>query len=278
MAQINFRSSVLPALQCFLTTLSTCLGVTLVILWRPNRTRKLPFYSDATHNDPERILLACGENLACMCTPLVAIAEYLHHTRLLNVSNQISVCHIPILRLRVRTRVLVMCNFVVTLFTTCFFFVTANVPSKHPATFVHQTAASALILFYALQATCKLLLAHAFKNYTSHMQDAEKVHMDTSCDIETTSFKCRRASWWDTHHLKLRLLIALALWTALLGTWVCYMGRVLLKHAGREAIRRTLSQIMAGLVHVATFSCLVLMAITSIDLRGELFVFSTRKV
>lgn len=272
MTRITIQSSLLPLLQAFLTGTSTALGVMLVVLWRPQRTRALPFYSDASHNDPERIILSSGENLACMLMPLVAIIEYLHHSRLLTFPHrQLHFRFLP----SVSSSNLVRLNFFVTACTTIFFFITANVPSRFPATRLHQFAASALILFYALQATCKAILAYVFSNYRRVDTDPEKG--DTTLQSTPRHFS-KIKLFWDRHHMKLRVLLASALWSVLIGTWICFTGRVITQGwgSGYQALRNGFSVCMAAMVHVATLSCVALMGIMAVDMRDERLVLSTK--
>lgn len=290
--RLEIRASILPALQAILTGFSTALAVLLVVLWRPKRTRFIPFYSDATHNDPERIILAVGENLACFFMPLVALIEYVQQARLALLYPRLSaprllLCFFPIHVLS--TRAVVLANFVVTSATTLFFFVTANVPSRHPYTQPHQFAASALILVYALQATFKAVLAHTFLNYDPstevrtkadlllHNTEGDLSEDDTSLVESQAPRKSMGqgtsdlAAWWDRQHMKLRLLLAASLWLSLLATWLCYMGRVVTRNWGLqyEPVRRQLSVAMAVIVHIATGSCVTLMCVMAVDLRNE---------
>lgn len=289
--RFTLRSSVLPALQAVLTGGSTGLAVVLVALWRPSRSRALPFYSDATHHDPERIVLCVGENLACFLMPLVACAEYLQQMRLAGGA--------PRSALQTRlggaaawpsTEAVVRCNFAVTAATTLFFFVTANVPSKFPYTAPHQFAASALILMYAVQATCKAVLGATFSNYEAGAGEAagagdEEAGKEKEAGGEAAEkgggkasaaagWVGRRRGWvrafWGRHHLKVRVMLAAVLWLSLVATWGCYMGRVVTRgRSGWEGFRRGLSVGMAVIVHAATGSCVALMAVSAVDLRGE---------
>jgi hypothetical protein len=261
----------LPAVQAVLTAGSTGLGVLLVCLWRPDRVRHIPFYSDASHNDPERILLGIGENMACFFMPLVATAEFLHQSR---VCAELS-CPKPqpprllrwMVRCGMKTTDLVRWNFIVTLATTIFFFVTANVPSKRPWTPPHQFSASALILTYALQATLKAILAGTFNNYQAWPESSPR----------SRNGAARRA--WEQWHMLLRLLLAGTLWFALVATWLCYMGRL---HAVRMSwildaarLRRTLSTAMAIIVHFATTACVLLMVVMAVDMRADRLVLAS---
>lgn len=296
--RLQFRSFILPALQAFFTALSTALGVILVVIWRPKRTRYIPFYSDASHNDPERIILAIGENIACFFMPLVALAEFLQQSRLA-VSHTYpalgSWVHrfFPSNRIPT-TRRIVVANFVFTSATTLFFFVTANVPSKYPYTPPHQFAASALIFMYAMQATLKAILANTFANYDESTVVAFDLQAEDSISLYDASTMVEEQDenpqytkpehrkkrlwegWWDRHHNKLRLLLVISLWGALVTTWVCYMGRVITKRWGGEweAFRRMLAVIMAAVVHVATASCVTLMAIMAIDMRHQVVLLA----
>lgn len=284
MVRLELRMSTLPLIQAVLTGLSTGLGVLLVILWRPNRKRFIPFYSDASHNDPERIILACGENLACIFMPIVAICEYLHHTRLLD---NLSISTLPILSsircIKPSPKFLIRTNVLFTSTTSIFFFLTSNVPSKYPATKIHQFAASSLILFYAIQATLKAILSVLFNNYKR--EQTEEDPLDEIGKVEKKMpykhILGRLETWWHKHHLKIRISIAVMLWIALIGTWICFSGRVIVlkwRIAGHQIIRQQLSTLMAVLVHLATMSCLILMSITAIDMRAEKLVLQTRTI
>lgn len=282
MARLELRMSILPLAQAILTGLSTGMGVLLVILWRPNRKRFIPFYSDSSHNDPERIILACGENLACMFMPVVAICEYLHHTRL---SNNLSISSLSILSsircIKPSPKFLIRANVLFTSTTSIFFFLTSNVPSKYPATKVHQFAASSLILFYAIQATLKAILSVLFNNYKREQTDEDPFDEIEKVDKKMPSkqIRGRLETWWHKHHLKVRISIAVILWIALIGTWICFSGRVLAlkwRIPSYQIIRQRLSTLMAVLVHLATMSCLILMSITAIDMRAEKLILQTR--
>lgn len=274
-ARIQFRASLLPLLQALLTGFSTGLAVLLVILWRPERSRVIPFYSDATHNEPERVILALGENLACFLMPLVALAEHLQQARLATLFPRAALprcllCALP--APLAASRVLARMNLIVTLSTTLFFFITANVPSKFPYTKPHQFAASGLIFCYALQASLKAILARAFCNY-----DPAAVRAAEG-DGEGFDWEGRKGGWWERHHMKVRACIAGALWMSLFFTWVCFVGRVTTREWGEayDGFRDALSVGMAVIVHVATTSCLVLMAVMTVDLREEWVVVGGR--
>lgn len=297
-SRFRFRACILPILQAVLTSISTTLGVILVVQWHPKRTQYIPFYSDATHNDPERIILAIGENLACFFMPLVALAEFLHHsclaishtrpalgTRLFRI--------LPINRVPT-TRHLVLTNFAFTSATAICFFVTANVPSKYPYTFLHQCAASSLIFMYAVQAVLKTILANTFSNYDKCVaatypgasETLPLYNKSTAMDIQHEKNieyinRMQKKGWrwegiWNRHHLKLRILLASNLWGALVVTWICYIGRVITNKWGSEwdTFRRTLAIIMAVVVHLATASCITLMATMAIDMRHQFIVLA----
>lgn len=295
--RIEFRTWLLPALQAVLTGSSTALAVLLVVAWRPNRSRVIPFYSDASHSDPERVVLAVGENMACFFMPIVALAEYLQQSRLAlehprPFAPRLFPCLLPLPAHWLSTRAIVHANAIATASTTVFFFITANVPSKHPFTKPHQFAASALIFVYALQATLKALLAQTFSNYkldVAHDNEigARRQDFPGASEDESTGYgdsKTRESGvgkhkigsfgWWNRHHLKVRLLIAGVLWLSLITTWICFMGRVLLRRTEAEYewardVREGLSLTMAVIVHAATGSCVVLMAIMAVDMRHE---------
>lgn len=75
-----YRISLLFAGSVALATLG---GVGLVSVLRPHtRRRPLPFYSDATHSEPERTLLSLCENFALALLPLVGCFERAQHERL----------------------------------------------------------------------------------------------------------------------------------------------------------------------------------------------------
>lgn len=277
MTRLTIKAAYFPLFQAALTGTSTAIAVLLVTLWRPNRSRHLPFYSDATHNDPERIILACGENLACMLMPIVAIVEYLHQSRLLAGAPKHARLSCFPCRL-VSTRVFVKANFVVTLLTSIFFFITANVPSIYPSTRIHQFAASSLILFYALQATFKAVLASAFSNYRVRAADVEHAsHADEEGLLPKAVSAAGPSSIWDRHHMIVRVGLAVALWGVLLGTWVCFMGIMVARTWGTEyaAWPKYMTYGMAIMVYVATGSCVMLMVVMGVDMRGQSFVVTT---
>lgn len=198
----------------------------------------------------------------------------------------------------------------ITAATSLFFFVTANVPSKFPYTPPHQFAASALILMYALQATLKAILAKTFCNYESvgtgvvdveAAEEGGKVYSDSvgsdkdGEEVAMLEAGARKpapppppsssqssggnllASLWTRHHMKLRVLLATILWLSLVLTWVCFVGRVASKRrAGWEAFRQGLSVVMAVIVHAATGSCVALMGVMAVDMRGERVTLESR--
>lgn len=284
---VEFRSWVFPAAQAVLTGSSTAVGVLLVVLWRPGRKRWLPFYSDATHNDPERIVLAWGENCACFFMPLVALVEFMHQSRLsANAPTRPAVPR-PLryfVPARATTYHIVIVNFLFTAVTTLFFFTTANVPSKHPYTSPHQLAASALIFVYAVQATLKAILAETFNNYETSLPSLELASDTNSAKMMSgnggvtfgKSFQWRQ--FWARHHMKMRLGLAFALWMSLLLTWLCYVGRVTTRTWGVAfaGFRAALAMCMAGVVHVATVSCVTLMGVMVIDMQNERVVLTSR--
>lgn len=260
------------------------------MLWRPKRSRLIPFYSDASHNDPERIIVSWGENMACFFMPLVALVEYMQQSRLADsvgrpIAPPMLRCLVPA---RVSTHNVVLLNFVFTAATTMFFFTTANVPSKFPYTTVHQFAASALIFTYAVQATLKAILAHTFGNYDANSAvfqaddeegDEDRIEKSiSSSELRVWRHGNQWLQWWDRHHMKVRLMITGALWMTLIVTWVCYVGRVTVKPWGSayHPLRRNLSLMMAIVVHIATVSCVLLMVVMGIDMRGDRIVLGSR--
>jgi hypothetical protein len=273
MGRVELRTSILPAVQAVLTGGSTLLGVVLVCMWRPDRARHVPFYSDATHNDPERVILGIGENLACFLTPLVATVEFLHQSRVCEtltpprpLAPKALRC---ILGCGVKTMDIVRLNGFVTACTSVFFFVTANVPSSWPFTPPHQIAASALIFMYAVQSTLKAILAATFNNYPTPGVGGVN---------PTKNSAILRA--WERYHMMVRLTLSGMLWFALVSTWVCVMGRA---HAHRfqsflnvDAFQATLSTLMAVIVHIATVSCVTLMAVMAVDMRDDRIVLLSR--
>lgn len=287
MGQVRIRSSILPALQAVLTGSSTLLGILLVLLWRPNRVRYFPFYSDASHNDPERVLLAVGENLACFFMPLVAIAEHLHQLRCLETSTS-SRPIAPkglrwVLRFGLSTLTVVRLNFFATLFTTVFFFVTANVPSKRPFTPPHQLAASGLIFTYSIQSILKAILAATFQNYHcggeakhdgAEPENGKAPLFDGQVHSNTPGW----LMFWERHHMKLRLGLAIVLWSSLVGTWLCFIGRklaVMFQLENAAYLRQMLSSSMAVVVYGATTACVILMGVMAVDMRGDSIVLSS---
>lgn len=243
------------------------MGVVLMILWRPNRHRYVPFYSDSSHLDPERVLLACGENMACFFMPIVAVVEYLHQTRLLFETAAVRPNPPRTLRWlarpRVTTRHIILLNFASTFVTTAAFFVTANLPSKRPFTPPHQLAASGLILFYAMQSVFKAILASTFDNYAPALQvNRSPAEM-----------------WWEKHHMTLRLTLVVLLWLSLIGTWLTFIGRkvvVFFNMSDPTAKRAFLAMSMALIVYVATASCVTLMLVMAVDMRGDYVTLSSR--
>lgn len=271
-ARISFRTWVFPAAQAVLTGASTLLGVVLVLLWRPDRARVVPFYSDSSHNDPERVLLACGENMACFFMPLVALLEYLHQSRLLAAAPSAPPAPPPRLRWLARaglgTGTLVRLNFATTLATTACFFVTANVPSKRPFTPPHQLAASGLILLYAVQSVLKAVLAATFDNYRGDGAAAP----DAAGGKAAAGGAARWLRAWDRHHMRLRMLLVYVLWLSLAGTWLTFAGRklvALLELSDAQGKRAFLATSMAVIVYCATAACVVLMAVMAVDMRGD---------
>lgn len=273
--RLELRVWILPALQALFTLLSTTTGVALVILWRPKRARLFPFYSDATHNDPERIILAFGENIACFFLPLVSLAEYLQQSRLASLHPT------PALTawmrrvtpgLRYTTRDVAYANFLSSWFTTVFFFVTANLPSKGLWIPPHQFAASMLILMYAVQGSLRAILAETFGNYELAMGkgDVEEGQVGKGDGV--------RGGWWSRHHLKIRILVAGYLWGSLVLTWVCYVGRLVTRKwgGGWQAFRYVLVVMMTLNVYVTTMGCVGLMGMSAVDLRHEVVVLAGR--
>lgn len=285
--RIVVRSSLFPAAQAILTGCSTLSGILMVLMWRPDRPRLTPFYSDATHNDPERVILALGENMACFFMPLVAVVEYMHHLRLCAAApSRLSLPrwlrYFPG-KLMPTTDTVVKVNFAVTLLTTVFFFITANVPSRRPFTFPHQMAASGLILAYSIQSSLKAMLAETFNNYQTDEDFFDSANTSASVplyasDLDSvkarapTQKRCSRLMrTWHMHHMKLRMLLAGTLWFSLVSTWFFYAARVLAKNRLSNAteIRRNLATCMAVVVYAATISCVVLMAVMAIDMRSD---------
>jgi hypothetical protein len=275
MGQVQFPSSLFPACQAVLTGSSTVLGIVLVILWRPDRPRHIPFYSDATHNDPERVLLGCGENLACFFMPIVALVEYLHQVRMLMTTAAVRPAPPRGLRWLVRpgitTSMVIHLNFFFTLATTLFFFVTANVPSKRPFTPPHQFAASALIVTYAVQSTLKAILASTFSNYRP----------ERGGPTAPKSVPVHASAWvrqWDRHHMKLRMALVCALWWSLLGTWLTFVARkavLVLDLSHPSEKRAALAASMAVVVYGATAACVVLMVVMAVDMRADRIVLAS---
>lgn len=251
-----------------------------MILWRPNRVRAVPFYSDASHNDPERVILASGENMACFFMPLVAIAEYLHLSRIATATGfQRTIVPRSLqwfLRPSTSLRDVIICNFIVTISTTAFFFVTANVPSKRPLTPPHQFAASGLIFAYSIQSTLKAILATTFKNYNYSGLSQTSHHLTDKNGAKRASTICSVIGHtWEQHHMLIRITLTYSLWFSLVATWICYAGRVLAKKlalSNAQDIRSFFATSMAVVVYGATMSCVVLMVIMSVDMRNESIV------
>ena len=119
-------------------------GVLLVLYLHPKiQRRPLPFYSDATHHEPERTLLALAENLGLALLPLVGLSERAQHERLLGS---------PLPRVA-------QVNSMATLLAFVCFWGTANTPTVAPYISAHQLAASSLMACYAVQASCKARIA-----------------------------------------------------------------------------------------------------------------------
>lgn len=137
----------IAALHAGATAAATAGGVLLVAVLRSGR-RNVPFYSDASQRDPERVFLAVFENLACALLPIVAAGERAQHIRLLGTP------------LPFAARV----NTVAVAFTALCFFITANVPTLLPWTPLHQLAASGLLVGYSVQAVCKMQIANATRS------------------------------------------------------------------------------------------------------------------
>jgi hypothetical protein len=261
--KVGFRSCVFPACQAVLTGSSTFLGIVLVLLWRPDRARKIPFYSDSSHNDPERVLLACGENLACFFMPLVALLEYLHQSRMLAATAAVSP-NPPrklrwLLRSGLSTAAVIQLNFAFTLVTTIFFFVTANIPSKWPFTLTHQFAASGLIVTYSVQSVLKAVLANTFNNYEDNAN---------ASTLKTSAVK----RIWERYHMRVRLSLVYVLWVSLLGTWLTFAGGKLVtwfSMSDGAAKRAMMSASMAFILYAATTACVVLMVVMAIDMRAD---------
>lgn len=280
--RLEIRVWILPALQALFTFLSTTAGVLLVILWRPNRARPFPFYSDATHHDPERIILAIGENLACFFLPLVALAEYLQQSRLATVH--------PTAALgkwarrvwpgwRCMTRDVAVANFVCSWLTTVFFFMTANLPSTGLWIPPHQFAASMLILMYAVQGSLRAVLAVTFGNYEVGIGgrgDVEEGGVGTEKGVVKEGGG--KGGWWRRHHVKVRVVVAGYLWWSLVLTWVCYVGRLVTRKwgAGWQGFRYVLVVMMTLNVYVTTVGCVGLMGMSAVDLRHEVVVLAGR--
>lgn len=265
--KVHLRTSIFPACQALLTGCSTLMGVVLMILWRPDRPRYVPFYSDASHKDPERVLLACGENVACFFMPLVALFEYLQQTRVLAETAALRPNPPPSLRWlahpRLTTRHFILLNFAATSANTVAFFITANLPSKRPFTPYHQLAASGLIFFYAVQSVCKAILASTFNNYTSGLQGN----------------RSQLEMWWERHHMKLRMTLVYVLWLSLVGTWMTFAGRkvvVLFDMEHPSAKRAFLAMCMAIVVYFATTACVTLMFVIAIDMRHDCLTVTSR--
>lgn len=276
-SRVGFRTWLFPAAQAFLTGSATLLGVVLVLLWRPNRVRQIPFYSDSSHHDPERVLLACGENLACFFMPLVALLEYMHQSRLLAETNSVRPSPPRQLRWMLRsgatTSGVIQLNFLFTLMTTAFFFVTANVPSKRPFTPPHQLAASGLILTYSLQSVLKAVLANTFDNYRCDGASGPDEICKASGILSAT------LRLWERHHMKLRMCLVYVLWLSLLGTWLTFVGRKIvswLALSNATAKREFLSSSMAVIVYAATTACVILMVIMAIDMRADRVILYSR--
>lgn len=117
--------------------------ITVLYLRAKTRRRPVPFYSDATHNDPERTLLALAENLGLALLPLVALSERAQHERLMGAP-------LPIVA---------QLNSLTTFLAFIAFWGTANTPTVKPYITTHQLAASSLMVLYAIQATCKARIA-----------------------------------------------------------------------------------------------------------------------
>lgn len=132
----------IASLHAIATFCATFGGVVLVALLRPDR-RAVPFYSDASHRDPERVILALFENLACLLLPAVGLGERAQHIRLLGQP-------LPLI-----ARI----NSVATAATAACFYITANTPTLQPWIALHQFAASGLLVGYSIQAVCKLRIA-----------------------------------------------------------------------------------------------------------------------
>lgn len=268
-SNVHLPTSFFPACQALLTGCSTVMGVVLMVLWRPDRARYVPFYSDSSHSDPERVLLACGENVACFFMPLVALFEYLHQTRVLAETAAVRPSPPPTLRWlarpRVTTRHLILINLAASSANTVAFFITANLPSKRPFTPYHQLAASGLILFYAVQSICKAILASTFNNYGGGVQGN----------------RSQLEMWWERHHMKLRLTVVYVLWLSLVGTWMTFAGRkvvVLFDMEHPSTKRAFLATSMAIIVYFATAACVTLMFVIAIDMRQDCLTLTSRSV
>ena len=268
--QIPLKASVVPLLQATLTCFATLTGV-LLALQAPNRSRFFPFYSDASHKDPSRVILCLLENLACFFTPLTATLEYLHHgslarklyhpalTRLKHqqvlenhFQKQASAPTHP-LTLSSVIRLYYMCGLTIVAAR----FITANVPSW-PLLFspVHQVAASSLLFLFATLSTLKVHLADIFDNYKT-----------TSRDPSCTSWL---STCWSRIHRPVRRAIAGALWILLLATFSAHFGRKLLPSRNPQytRTRELLLRIIALVIYAATLLCIVFMIIVAIDMRN----------
>ncbi|PXF41685.1 hypothetical protein BWQ96_08606 [Gracilariopsis chorda] len=220
--KMRIRASTLGMLQAVTISVTTMASVLLVVGLRPNRKRFIPFYSDASHNEPERSVLSLGENAALVFGTLTQTAEYEWLRALAKRSGNEN--------MRVFVKMYGWCGAVA---MTCWF-VTANVPTVRPVIEVHQLGASLLMVALAGQGSLKWWMVGRLHG----------------------AFGTGGRGWirWQR---TVRAGVAGVLWMAVFGTWICFVGR---RRFGIMALVKVMTAfVYAGTV--AAISLMVLTAV-----------------
>lgn len=215
-------------LQAVTISVTTVGSIALVMVLRPGRKRRLPFYSDATHGEPERSVLSVGENVGWV---LGAATQMTEHLWLRAVGRKRAAGA----TVRRAVRVYGWCGAA----AMGAWVVTANVPTVAPVIWVHQLAASVLMVALAAQGSVKWWLAGRGR-------------------LGAALGGGGGGGWWERCARTVRAAVAAALWVAVVGCWVCYYYA-----------RRRAAAVMAALVYCATGAAVALMALTAVDVRGQ---------
>ncbi|CAN8063806.1 unnamed protein product [Agarophyton chilense] len=249
------RASLWPLLQASTISVTISASVHHLVSAHPSRRHLVPFYSDATQRDPERVFLALGENVSLVFALLSLLCEHAVHTRCAQACEA-----------NASTRALVRAHVGVGACALLMWLLTANLPTVRPFISAHQMTASLLMTSLAVQATLKARLArmlHNFEYNEQHNHDDDDDDDDDDYDNKNHKSRWQRA--WHRYHTHARDAIAGVLWMGVFGTFLLFGVR----HSTlvNVSVRRRALLVMTAVVHATTVAAVALMLTAALDLR-----------